>query len=122
MTCSLCYAQPKTVAHITTECNYAEALWDKVSTQFGLPSYGTMPQSREPVEWVTHILQSGSKKEKREKLGILFAFWWNVWKEPNRRIFNNYEHWINHVARNINEDLALLYLAMDGLNDPNEDS
>jgi hypothetical protein len=26
--------------------------------------------------------------EKREKLGVLFTFWWMVWKERNRRIFD----------------------------------
>jgi hypothetical protein len=32
------------------------------------------------VEWVRELLNSSARKEARAKLGILFYFWWHVWK------------------------------------------
>jgi hypothetical protein len=40
-----------------------------------------------PVGWVSLLSSIGNKTQKRANLGLLFTFWWNVWKERNRRIF-----------------------------------
>jgi hypothetical protein len=38
------------------------------------------------------MITQGSKKEKKkERLGLLFVFWWMIGKEHNRRIFESKE-------------------------------
>jgi hypothetical protein len=37
---------------------------------------------------VQKLLSAGTPKIKRKKHRLLFFFWWQVWKERNRRIFD----------------------------------
>jgi hypothetical protein len=37
------------------------------------------------------LLKSSSEKVKKMKLGILLTFWWLIWKEKNKRIFEKKE-------------------------------
>jgi hypothetical protein len=48
-----------------------------------------------------------SKIVKRMKLGILFTFWWHIWKETNRRFFDNKEQSIPRLAAVLQEKVAL---------------
>lgn len=113
MICSLCHSQQETTANITTECDYTKETWNRIATTYDMLAYSEMVVSNNPVEWVQIVLTRGSKKEKKRKLGVLFSFWWQIWKERNRRIFNNDQQPGNHVADIIQEELALLYLALD---------
>lgn len=113
LTCPLCYSEQETVAHLTTECNYTEALWNRIAAIYNLPNYASMPTVGESIEWVRSILSMGGKKDKKKNLCILFSFRWQLWKERNRHIFNNEEQSFNCVAAIIHDDLALLYLALD---------
>jgi hypothetical protein len=36
-----------------------------------------------PKQWISLLLQAGSKEEKKRNLGILLTFWWTIWKERN---------------------------------------
>jgi hypothetical protein len=31
-----------------------------------------------PIDWVQYIIKIGTTEEKREKLEILFTFWWMI--------------------------------------------
>jgi hypothetical protein len=85
--CSICFCIHETIDHLLTWCNYTEAVWNLVTAKFHFPSYSHLPQEGGHVGWILHFLRSGTKKDKRRKLGMLFSFWWEVWKEQNRRIF-----------------------------------
>jgi hypothetical protein len=85
--CSLCYYIQETTPHLLTQCNYTEADWNRISAQFNLPNYTSMIAQGGPQQWLQFIRRTGSSKEKRIKLGIVLTFWWQIWKERNRRIF-----------------------------------
>jgi hypothetical protein len=85
--CSLCLCIHETTEHLLTGCNFSETVWNLVAARFNLPSYAEMPPEGGPVEWVKSMLKSGTKREKRRKFGIVFNFWWQIWKEHNRIIF-----------------------------------
>jgi hypothetical protein len=93
----------ETTSHILIHCNYVEPLWNAIDGHFNLP----MINFREPVQWVTFLLQGGDHNSKRKKFGILFCFWWQIWKERNRQIFEGEERSINQVAAVIQEELAV---------------
>jgi hypothetical protein len=40
----------------------------------------------------------GSKKQQRLNAGTMLLFWWQVWKERNRRVFENNESSFLQVA------------------------
>jgi hypothetical protein len=59
--CSVCYCFQESVAHLLlTECNFAEAVWNHVASNFGLPLYGNMISAGGPNKWVSKFLSSGS--------------------------------------------------------------
>jgi hypothetical protein len=86
-TCPLCYCQSETAEHLLCAYNYTEALWCSIANRFSLPDYTLMTSRGNPVEWVRFLSSQGDKQHKRKQLGILSTFWWNIWKERNRRIF-----------------------------------
>jgi hypothetical protein len=76
-----------------------------------MPSYIDFTAQQGPANWARHLISTGSKKEKRRKLGILFTFSWNIWKERNRRIFQGKELSVLQLVSLIQEDLAISRLA-----------
>jgi hypothetical protein len=40
-----------------------------------------------PLGWVNTLIAEGERESRRKRLGLLFSFWWHIWKERNRRIF-----------------------------------
>jgi hypothetical protein len=63
-----------------------------VASKFNLPSFNELLPEGGPIDWMRVLSDSGSKQEKRCKVGILFTFWWINWsKERNMRIFENAE-------------------------------
>jgi hypothetical protein len=62
--------------HLLTQCNYIEATWNRVAASFNLPNFTKLQSQEGPHGWIQGIKGSGSCKEKRKMLGILFTFWW----------------------------------------------
>jgi hypothetical protein len=89
--CSLCYCINETTSHLLIGCNFTEVVWNLVASTLNLPSYASLNPGLSPMDWTKAISCTGSKMERRKNLGILGMFWWTVWKERNRRIFDHKE-------------------------------
>lgn len=46
----------------------------------------------------------GSKRRRSTFDGLMISFWWNIWKERNKRIFNNETKTFEQVAYLIKEE------------------
>jgi hypothetical protein len=90
--CSLCFCIHETAKHLLYKCNYTEALWRSVANNLELPPYDQVHHLATPVDWVIYVSGSGDRAIRRRRLGNLFFLWWHVWKERNRRIFDNKLH------------------------------
>jgi hypothetical protein len=64
--------------HLLTKCNYMEALWHGFAAGMALPSYADMASSAGPIEWVSFVISTSEKSERRNKLGLLVAFGWHI--------------------------------------------
>lgn len=64
-----------------------------------------------PQEWVRVFLKLGTRKKRKITLGILFAFWWEVWKERNRRNFERGEQSVPAISRRIIDEIKLHHAA-----------
>jgi hypothetical protein len=87
-TCPLCFCLLESAEHLLTQCNYSEALWKIFAARYGLPAYQNFASEADPIGWVNYFASTFSSKERKKKLGLLFLFWWSVWKERNRRFFS----------------------------------
>jgi hypothetical protein len=108
--CSLCLCQQETSTHLT-QCNFTEALWNLVASRFSLPSFAVMRFKEGPIEWTNSLLASGSNKDRRKKIGILFCLWWLVWKEKNPRIFDDRQQFTLQVFALLQDQVSCLYRA-----------
>jgi hypothetical protein len=92
-----------------------EAIWNLVAQQKHLPRFTIMAQQGEPQGWVGFLSASGSRKDRRENVGLLFTFWWAIWKVRNDAIFRGLLRSPNHLSRVIIEEIDL-YLAAIAMN------
>jgi hypothetical protein len=79
--CALCYCLPKTADHLLTECNFTEAVWDKVALHFQVHPTIHQFQRGNIMDWIASITTSGSRMEQCLNAGIVLSFWWHIWKE-----------------------------------------
>jgi hypothetical protein len=56
-----------------------------------------------------------NQKREKKKLGILFTFWWNIWKERNHKIFEHKEASVSRLASEIIEAVKNLEVAFPSL-------
>jgi hypothetical protein len=42
-------------------------------------------------EWLQAICRVPGKKQQRKVAGAIMFYWWNLWKERNRRVFDKKE-------------------------------
>jgi hypothetical protein len=45
--------------------------------------------SQDNVTWTTSGAATGMATDQRVSTGILLYYWWNIWKEQNRRVFDS---------------------------------
>jgi hypothetical protein len=98
-----CLCIHETTEHLTN-CNFTEAAWNQVASKFSLPSYNDMPG---PVQWILKLVSGGSKKKRRKENWICSAFFWLIWKERNKRIFENKHSSAMQVARLAQEEINI---------------
>jgi hypothetical protein len=84
-----------------------EAVWNFSAQQLGLPSYDVIVVEGGPIAWVRCLLKYGSRKEKRKKIGMLFTFWWFIWKARNNKIFRDEDISPHQLSRLIIEEISL---------------
>jgi hypothetical protein len=87
LSCSLCFCELKNAPHLLLNCNFSDAVWNITTHRCNLPSYSDLGSNAKSLQWVNFLNSSSSKKERLDKLDILFSFWWELWKEHNRRVF-----------------------------------
>jgi hypothetical protein len=103
----------ETTNHLLLHCSYTEAVWNIVALSYSLSNYEALGQSEDPGEWLQKIAASRDRRERKQMIGILLTFWWMVWKERNRRIFDQLELPPNSLARLIQETISVQHLAWD---------
>jgi hypothetical protein len=63
------------------------------------------------LAWVNHFANKGNKQARKIKLGILVLFWWHLWKERNRRIFDSKEQSLLEMADAIQSEIDMFHRA-----------
>jgi hypothetical protein len=85
------FVRPESCNHLLTECNFTEAVWDRIAEIFQVHQTLIPFQKGSVSNWIFFLGQVPSKQQQRIDVGIAFFFWWFTWKERNCRIFERKE-------------------------------
>jgi hypothetical protein len=99
----------ETTTYLLMGCNFFIAVWNLIAARFNLSFYSHLHVSQGLRACLSTPLRIGSK-EKKQKLGVTFMVWCMIWKERNRRIFEERCLSAHQVATLVIEE-ALLQLA-----------
>jgi hypothetical protein len=81
--CALCYCETEMIDHVLTECNFAKAVWDRVAQEFQVHVVLIPFQKGKILDWIAASTRISSKRQQRINAGIVFFYWWLLWKERN---------------------------------------
>jgi maltose-binding protein MalE len=97
---------PETPTHLCLKCRFTWNVWMHLTTHFGRHD---LQQSPPPTitRWWKRMRKTFDKKEKTIFDGIMLYFWWNIWKERNRRTFQQSSMEVAEVAFVITNDINL---------------
>lgn len=76
--CSLCYCLSETSKHLLTECNFTEAVWDRVTSMVQIHDKIKPFQKGNIMQWVQTLLSAGPKHQQRHNAGVVLFFWWGI--------------------------------------------
>jgi hypothetical protein len=104
--CPLCNAAPETPTHLCLECPFTQNVWMHLTSHLGRQDL-QIAASHTISAWWRRLLHSFDKKQKAKFDRLMLYFWWNIWKERNRRIFQSNSLEVAEVAQLITNDTKL---------------
>ena len=87
--CVLCNSPMETGLHLSLLCPYATAVWDQVLSWKNFAVQLPHPETLSIAEWWEQTASNIPKQDCWRFNGVCIYIWWNMWKERNRRIFEN---------------------------------
>jgi hypothetical protein len=105
--CALCNGPLETGLHLCLLCPFAKAVWNIVLSWEHFDDLHLQPLSDPPhiYIWWEDAARRVPRTERRRFNGVVIYTFWNLWKERNRRIFNNMTESAFQVATRIKEDI-----------------
>ena len=109
--CVLCNGPLETGLHLSLLCPFAKAVWSQV---LSWENFDVQLPQQDPqcLAWWEEVASKVPKQERRTFNGVLIYVVWNLWKERNRRIFENEHKTSEQVAYLAKEDIVQRRRAM----------
>jgi len=115
--CSLCYQEQETAGHLILHCSFAKLVWQKMGT-WTQQLVRAPDDSLEIIDWWEKELAYLPAKKRRLKAALLMYCAWNIWKERNRRVFDQVQKTPAEVMQEIKAEVNTRKLACGGLELP----
>jgi hypothetical protein len=109
--CKLCSNAAETPTHLCKDCPFTKAVWSQLSTWYKLQNLPASDSTQSVCGWWKKCRSKVDKKSRPTLDGFFIYFWWNIWKERNRRTFNQESKLVEEVAYLIKEDVQQYELA-----------
>jgi hypothetical protein len=88
--CVLCLSSPESALHLLATCNVAINIWARIINLAGLPvALQPTPDVTSLQDWTVNTMRALPQPLRKAWLAVIHLTWWNIWKERNRRIFQN---------------------------------
>lgn len=103
----LCKQALESILHLCNDYIFSKAVWDLLLSWFNKTDLWIVSQQGSVYAWWKRMRKKVAAQVCRVLDGIVIYFWWELWKERNRRSFQNVEKFVLVVASFIREDLNL---------------
>lgn len=105
--CLLCDGPLETCVHLSLLCPFAIAVWSQILTWENFDSHliQSIHDHVHLSSWWKEAAAKVTKEERRRFNGLVIYASWNLWKERNRRIFNNAQELVLQFATRVKEDI-----------------
>jgi hypothetical protein len=94
------------VQHLTLDCHFSTTVREQIFAWNGTFGVPPPPGGRSLNDWWDETISHLPKEKKREASGAIIYSMWGVWKERNRRVFQNTALQPTAVAALIKEGIA----------------
>jgi hypothetical protein len=75
--------------------------------RYGMVGTTSCSQVQGPASWLCSNAQRANLSSQKEASAVLLYYWWNVWKERSKRIFDSVQPNEFQVAISAKEDIEL---------------
>jgi hypothetical protein len=87
--CKLCGNDPETPTHLCKDCTFTKQVWSVIKSWFGLSILDTISINGSLHGYWHKCRRKVDRTHRKAFNGLMIHFWWNIWKERNRRTFQN---------------------------------
>ena len=109
--CKLCGTDPETATHLCKDCVFSKQVWSDLKQWLGLTAIDIVPMTCSIHSYWRKCRAKIDKDRRKAFDCIMIYLWWNVWKERNRRTFQNKSMQPRQVALLCKEALEQYQLA-----------
>jgi hypothetical protein len=85
--CKFCGVALETPIHLCKDCPFTKQVWGIIKQWFNLAATDSVSDAGSLHGYWWKCRRRFGKNERRNIDGIFIYFWWNIWKERNRRCF-----------------------------------
>jgi hypothetical protein len=110
-TCKLCGNEPETPNHLCLNCPFAKQVWSDLKRWLNLPVLDAVTMTGTIHGFWRRCRAKFDKSHRRNFDGVMIYFWWSIWKERNRRIFQQRSMQASQVALLCKDDITQFHLA-----------
>jgi hypothetical protein len=103
--CKLCGTEPETPNHLCKDCHFTQQVWSRLIRWFNPTVLNSVGSTGSTHSYWRRCWAKFDKTERRRVDGIMIYLWWNVWKERNRRTFQQKSLTPDQVAHLCKNDI-----------------
>lgn len=103
--CKLCGIEPETPNHLCKDCPYSKQVWSQLKRWLHLSVLNSVAMMTSIHGFWRKCRAKFYKRQRKMIDGIMIYFWWNIWKERNRRTFQQKSLQANQVALLCKDDI-----------------
>lgn len=104
--CKLCGIEPETPNHLCLHCPFAKQVWTDLTRWLNLSMLHSVLMTGTIYSFWRKCRNKVDKRLRRKFDGIIIYFWWNLWKERNRRTFQHRSVQAHQVAMLCKDDIT----------------